>query len=259
MSGNSHSCWSLPGGDFVPRTRTRLKIKDLPLSERPREKLAELGEASLSNRELLAILLGTGTKEESALDLADRLLVVFSSLAGLMDASFDELRRVKGIGQAKAAVLRAAFVLAKRARIESKDCHQRVITGPQDVAELLVEMMSDLDKEYFYVVMLNSRRAVIGIRTVSIGSIDAVLVHPRELFKEPIKAGASAIILAHNHPSGDPTPSTEDLSLTRRLVQAGEILGIQIEDHIVIGGRKYCSLREEEALRSPKGAVENVW
>jgi DNA repair protein RadC len=227
---------------------TKLKIKDLPVSERPREKMAEYGAESLSNRELLGVLLRTGTKDESALDLADRLLVEFSGLAGLMEASFSELRMVKGIGQAKAAVLRAAFVLAKRARAETKNCYQQVVEHPQDVAELLVEKMCDLDKEHFYVVMLNSKHAVIGIRTVSIGSLDAVLVHPRELFKDPIRKGASAIILAHNHPSCDPTPSEEDLLLTKRLVQAGDILGISIEDHIVIGGRKYLSLREHNLL-----------
>lgn len=227
---------------------TRIRIKDLPLPERPREKMVAYGAESLSNRELIGVLLRTGTRDESALDLADRLLVKFSSLSGLVDASLSELGMVKGIGQAKAAVLKAAFVLAKRAQTETKNCYQQVVEHPQDVAELLVEQMYGLDREHFYVVMLNSKHAVIGIHTVSIGSLDTVLVHPRELFREPIRKGASAIILAHNHPSRDPNPSEEDLLLTARLVQAGNILGISIEDHIVVGGHNYHSLREHNLL-----------
>ncbi|NLJ74884.1 MAG: DNA repair protein RadC [Firmicutes bacterium] len=225
----------------------RVMIKDLPAEERPRERLVRYGPERLSNKELLAILLRTGIKSKSAVALAESLLAKFGSLRGLASASYEELLRVKGIGPAKAADILAAFELAKRladSRIEFKG----VINSPQDAAEMVLRELSLEQKEHFMIIMLNTKHRVIAKKVISIGHLNASLVHPREMFKEAIRRSSAAVILVHNHPSGDLTPSEDDISTTRRLVEAGQLLGIQVLDHIIVGDNRYLSFREKGLL-----------
>ncbi|HEY8343588.1 MAG TPA: DNA repair protein RadC [Bacillota bacterium] len=219
-------------------------IKNLPLAERPRERLERFGAEYLSNAELLAILLRTGAKDLSALDLAEVLLAKFRTLTELSATSVKELCAVKGIGSSKAVQLLAAFELGRRL-YSAKPETMTGIKSPKDVADLLMAKLRFLKHERFLAVHLNTKNKVLSIETISIGTLDSSLVHPRELFKTAIKNSSAALILAHNHPSGDPYPSKEDLTLTRRLREGGEILGIQILDHIIIGDNRYVSLREE--------------
>jgi len=222
-------------------------MRDLPSEERPREKLLRHGAERLSNSELLAILLGSGTKSLSALRLAEHLLTKFGSLRGLANASCEEMTSVKGVGAVKAAVILAAFELAKRLADSSMEVRE-VITCPRDAADLVRNDLARADKEYFMVIMLNTKHRVIGKKVISIGHLSGSLVHPRELFKEVIRRSSAAVIVVHNHPSGDPTPSREDIGVTKRLVEAGELLGIQVLDHIVVGDNCYVSFREQGLL-----------
>jgi len=226
---------------------TRIKIKDLPKEERPRERLLRHGAESLANKELLAILLRTGTREKSALYLAERLLVQFGSLRGLADASFEELLQVKGIGPAKASDILAAFQLAKRLADSRMEFHG-VVNNPQDAAQMVLRELSLADREHFMIIMLNTKHKVIAKSVISIGHLNSSLVHPREMFKEAIKRSSAAVILVHNHPSGDLTPSPDDITTTKRLCEVGEILGITVLDHIIVGDNRYLSFREQGLL-----------
>jgi len=219
-------------------------IKDLPEHERPRERLLQYGSEYLSNRELLAILLQTGTKNQSVFSLADQLISHFGSLKELACATFEEMSAIKGIGPAKAARILAAFELAKRLSNSSLEVRE-VICSPQDAADIVMDEMSLLDREHFVIIMLNTKHAVIAKKVVSIGHLNASLVHPRELFKDVIKRSSAAIILVHNHPSGDPTPSEDDIRVTHRLCEAGRLLGISVLDHIIVGDKRYVSFREQ--------------
>ncbi len=224
-----------------------LKIKDLPKEERPRERLIRHGPDRLSNSELIAILLRTGTRRQNALALADRLLAQFDSLVGLFSASHEELQKVEGIGPAQAAVIMAAFELAKRlseSRMELKD----VISTPRDAAQMVLRELSFADKEHFVIIMLNTKNRVIAKKVISIGHLNASIVHPREMFKEAIRRSSAAVILVHNHPSGDLTPSQEDIATTERLKQVGELLGIEVLDHLIVGDNRYFSFREQGLL-----------
>lgn len=228
-------------------TTTRIKMKDVPKEERPRERLKRHGAERLANKELIAILLGTGNQQESALSLAEKLLAKFGSLPELATASFEELLTVNGIGPAKASDILAAFELAKRlgeARME----FQGIVNSPQDAAQLVLRELSLADKEHFMIIMLNTKHKVIAKKVVSIGHLNASLVHPREMFKEAIRRSSAALILVHNHPSGDLTPSREDLATTQRLYEGGKILGIDVIDHIIIGDNRYFSFREQGLL-----------
>lgn len=219
------------------------RLKDLPEELLPRERLYKLGPEALSNREMLAILLRTGVKGENVLDLAERLLADSGGLAGLARLSVHELSQLHGLGQAKAAGLKAALELGKR--LASADPASRpVVNSPQDIAHLVMEEMRHLDREHFRVVTLNTKNHVLGISPISVGSLNSSLVHPRECFKEAIRRNSNAIILVHNHPSGDPTPSREDIEVTKRLADGGKILGIEVLDHVVIGDNRYISLKE---------------
>lgn len=218
-------------------------IYELPEHERPRERLFNEGEQALNNRELLAILLSTGTRETSALGLADRLLAQAGSLRALATRHAGELQRIPGIGKAKAAQLRAAFELARRLPLEAR-AERIAINHPGDVARLLMTDMRDRDREVFKVIMLDTKHRVLAIDTLSVGDLSGTLVHPRELFKSAIQRSSAAVILAHNHPSGDPEPSREDIDLTARLAAGGRLLGIEVLDHIIIGDNKYVSLKE---------------
>lgn len=218
-------------------------IRELPEQERPRERLLNEGEKALSNRELLAILLGSGTQRQSALTLADQLLRKGETLRGLAALDVEELRQVKGIGLAKAAQIKAAMELARRMSLEPG--HRRTaIRHPGDVAKLMMDDLRDLDHEQFKLLMLDTKHRVIKMQTLSVGHLSGTLVHPRELFKAVIRRNSAAVILVHNHPSGDPEPSADDIDLTRRLVAGGKLLGIEVLDHVIIGDNTYVSLKE---------------
>ncbi|MFY9174326.1 MAG: DNA repair protein RadC [Peptococcia bacterium] len=217
-------------------------LKDYPIEVRPREKLLNHGAESLSEQELLAILLGTGTREKSALDLASDILAE-GGLIALTNLSVEELKEKKGVGLAKASQLKAAIELGRRLG-RQKISSRPVIRTPQDAFILVKGEMAYLDREYFRAINLNTKNQVLAIDTVSVGCLNATLVHPREVFKAPIKRSAAKLILVHNHPSGDTQPSREDQELTKRLYQAGALLGIEIVDHLIIGQNNYLSMRE---------------
>ncbi|KYD20970.1 MAG: JAB domain-containing protein [Caldibacillus debilis] len=222
-------------------------IRDVPKEERPRERFIRYGPKSLSNQELLAILLRTGTRSESVLQLAQRLLIRFEGLHLLKDATLEELTKIEGIGEAKAIQILAAIELGRRiGNIAQQERY--VIRSPEDGARYLMEEMRFLTQEHFVCLYLNTKNQVIHKQTVFIGSLNASIVHPREIFKEGLKRSAASIICFHNHPSGDPTPSREDIDVTKRLKECGKILGIELLDHIIIGDRKYISLKEKGYL-----------
>lgn len=220
------------------------RLKDLPKDLKPRERLYQLGPEVLSNKEILAILLRTGTKGENVLELAERILTEAGGLIGLARLSIHELEQVHGIGPAKAAQVKAGLELGKRS-ISADPTARSVINSPSDVADLVMEEMRNLDREHFRIMHLSTRNNVLGISAVSVGSLNSSIVHPRECFKEAIRRNANSIILLHNHPSGDPSPSREDLDITRRLTEGGKILGIEVLDHVIIGEKRYVSLKEQ--------------
>lgn len=221
-------------------------IKDMPPEMRPRERLSIHGEKNLSERELLAIIIGNGTKNVSALDLAHRLLVHFQGLRNIREAELEELMTVKGIGTAKAVTIKAAIELGRRTALDVKI--KDFIHSPEDVSRLLMDEMRYLDREHLYGLYLDRKGGLLSKEIISIGSLSSSIVHPREVFKSAVKCSASSVIVAHNHPSGDPTPSREDFDITRRLAEAGKIMGIELIDHLVIGHKSYCSLKEKGAI-----------
>lgn len=222
--------------------RADLTVRDLPSSERPRERLAALGTQALSGQELLACLLGRGFSGESVMTTAQRLLNRFGGLYGISQAPVEELSRVKGIGLAKAAQLKAACEFSRRAEGEPARL-SGTLHSPAEAIPIARRHVAGRKKEHFIVLMLDARHRLFKVAEISIGSLEMSIVHPRETFQEAITAGASALILAHNHPSGDPTPSPEDLELTRRLVEAGKLLGIPVLDHLIIAGERDLSLQ----------------
>ncbi|MFA5535820.1 MAG: DNA repair protein RadC [Bacillota bacterium] len=219
-------------------------IADLPPEMRPREKMDALGAERLTDGELLAILLRTGSQKESAISLANRILAQPKGLGFLAEASIEDFAAIHGIGLAKASQIKAAVELGRRVALKNKGIRP-VIKTPEDVAELLMEQMRHLDREHFISLLLDTKNQVLYQETISVGSLNASIVHPRELFKQAIKKSAAAVILVHNHPSGDPAPSSEDLAITKRLVAAGELLGIIVLDHIIIGDQKHYSLKRQ--------------
>ncbi|NWO13689.1 MAG: DNA repair protein RadC [Virgibacillus sp.] len=222
-------------------------IKDVPKDDRPRERLLKVGPGQVSNAELLAIILGSGTKSESVLSLSNRLLMHFEGLKLLNDATIEELIAIKGIGRAKGVLVLAAIELGKRMNgFQSGDRY--VIRSPEDGADYIMEDMRVLNQEHFVALFLNTKNQVIHRQTIFIGSLNASIVHPREVFREAVKRSAASIIVAHNHPSGDPTPSREDIHVTRRLVESGKMIGIELMDHLIIGNRKFVSLKEKGYL-----------
>ncbi|GAA0456831.1 RadC family protein [Alkalibacillus silvisoli] len=222
-------------------------IRDVPENDRPRERLIQVGSQALSNQELIAILLGSGSKGYSALSLATRVLKHFEGLLLLRDASIDELTSINGIGTAKAVQLMAALELGKRIQT-FKTSEQYVIKSPEDGANFLMEDLRGLKQEHFVALYLNTKNQIIHRQTIFIGSLNSSIVHPREVFKEAIKRSAASIICAHNHPSGDPSPSNEDIHVTRRLYESGKVIGIELLDHLVIGDQKYISMKEKGYL-----------
>jgi len=228
---------------------TNPRIKDMAAQDRPRERLVLAGADALSNAELIAILLRTGLKGYSAIHIAQQLLAKFGTLDGLARAPLEELRQVKGVGRDKAVTLKAAFTLARKMAAEMR-AEAPLLDTPERIADLLREESRPQDVEQFRVVLLNTRRRLIGLETISQGTLDTLLVHPREVFKRAIAANASAVVLVHNHPSGDPTPSEADIKVTRDLIRAGQLLKIEVLDHVIIGRstverqKDYVSLRE---------------
>lgn len=224
-----------------------LMIKELPTDERPREKMKDRGAAAMANSELIAILLRTGNPAESALRLAENLLERQGGLAGFGNATMEEIEQVKGIGEAKAIAILAAVELGRR--VTSLATVERpVIRAPGDVAALLMPRFRFENKESFLAVLLSTKNHVLKTPVISVGSLNASIVHPRELFREAINASAASVILAHNHPSGDPAPSPEDIELTRKLVEAGKLLDIPVLDHVILGDGKYISFKEKGIL-----------
>ncbi len=227
--------------------QSRLRIKDLPSAERPYEKLERYGSEMLSNAELMAIIIKTGTKTETSVEVARRVLkecAEDNGLAFLHDISLEELKRIKGIGRVKAVQLKAVIQLAKRiaaSGYQDKMC----ISSPADVSKFLMEDMRYLKQEHFKIIMLNVKNHVLKHVDITIGTLNASIVHPRDVFSEPIRVKCASVILVHNHPSGDPAPSHEDIEVTKRIVEAGKILGIDVLDHIIIGDGKYVSLKEK--------------
>lgn len=220
------------------------RITDMEENERPRERLARHGAQQLSNPELLAILLRVGVEGENAVHMAERILADNKGLLGLYRTSYLELCEQHGIGPAKAAQLLAAIELGKRIALEDKNI-QRTIHGPKDVYEELVYDMLALDQEELRVIMLDTRNHILEIETVYKGSVNTSMVRIAEVFKGAIRRNAPSIIVVHNHPSGDPTPSPEDVALTRAILQSGKLLDIDVLDHIVIGHKKFVSLKEK--------------
>ncbi|HWK24308.1 MAG TPA: DNA repair protein RadC [Ureibacillus sp.] len=221
-----------------------LKIRDVHVEDRPRERLIRQGAQSLSNQELIAILLRTGTKQESVLTLANRVLNYFEKIHELKHATIEEIISVKGIGEAKAVQLLAAIELGRR--LSQKQIDDRfTIRSPQDAATFLMPEMSSLKQEHFVVLFLNVKNQVIHKQTIFIGSLNSSIVHPREIFREAVKRSAASIICSHNHPSGNATPSPEDIDVTKRLQEAGYIIGIEVIDHVIIGDHQYISLKEK--------------
>ena len=219
-------------------------LREMPEEERPREKLVSKGAEALSNVDLLAILLHTGIKHESVVHLAERLLSETDGLARLSILSPQELSKIKGIGLVKAVTIVAAFELSRRlAQLQGGE--KVVIHGPRDAALLLMPRLRYLQKEHFIVLLLSTKNHVLAQPTISIGSLNASIVHPREVFREAINYSAAGVILIHNHPSGDPSPSQEDISLTQKLVEAGKMLDIAVLDHVIIGNGKYVSFKEK--------------
>jgi DNA repair protein RadC len=222
--------------------------KELPRSERPREKILSQGVSSLSNGELIAILIASGTREESALALAGRILSLENgSLARLTACQPEEFQKIRGVGLAKSCVLVAAMELGRRIAVSPAENRARLDT-PEKVAELFMEEMRYLKKEVFRVAHLNVKNELIMKEDISVGGLHSAAAHPREVFQTAVKKGVNAVILVHNHPSGDPTPSHADRATTDQLVKAGKILGIQVLDHIVIGDGSYISLKQQRML-----------
>jgi DNA repair protein RadC len=223
----------------VKRTFT---VSDLPPSERPRERLQRLGVEALSAQEILALILGRGTKGEPVMLTAQKLLSTFGDLQGIAASSVEELCTVKGIGAAKAGQLKAAFELGRR--LDSypvKD--KRTVRSPEDALKEVKARLKGKKKEHFLTILLDTRNHVIGVVPISVGSLDSSLVHPREVFKEALSASAASVIFVHNHPSGDPRPSEDDIKLTQRLVEAGKIMGVEVLDHVIIADSAYASLK----------------
>ena len=219
-------------------------IRELPAQERPRERLKKYGAASLSNAELLAIILRTGAASESVLNLSAKLLARFGGLSGLAKAGFGELCMERGLAEAKAAQLKAALELGRRL-LSTQPEERLVIKSPEDVANLLQAEMSFLEQEELRLVLLNTKNQVLAISQLYKGSVSTSLIRVSELFREAVRENCPALVVVHNHPSGDPTPSPEDIKITEQIVKAGKLLDIEVLDHLIIGHQRYVSLKEK--------------
>ncbi|HEY2432491.1 MAG TPA: DNA repair protein RadC [Vicinamibacterales bacterium] len=232
-------------------------MKTVATHDRPREKLARAGSAALGDNELLAIVLGHGVPNAGALELANAVLHAVGGLHALARCSSDELRRVPGIGVARAAQLIAAVEAGRRTLLRGRR-ERLLIASATDAARVLVPQFGVKPVEHFGVLLLDTRHQMLRTTLVSVGTLDASIVHPREVFREAAVAGAAAIILFHNHPSGDPRPSSDDVALTLRLMKAGEIMGIAVIDHLILVDRGFRSLRESRDILPPEGTARQV-
>lgn len=225
-----------------------MRVKDLPLDDRPREKMFLRGLQSLSDAELLAILLRTGYKGNTVVDLSRSLLLKYGNLSRMASLSAEALVKDKGIKRDKAAALLAAFEISRRIASQNKTIFDTRITSPNDLAGIFIPMLRDEVKEVFMVVCLNSANKIVKYDRVSVGSLNCSIVHAREIFKVAIENNSANIILVHNHPSGNTEPSNEDITVTRKLVEAGKILDIQVFDHLIVAGNSYLSFVEKRLL-----------
>lgn len=223
-------------------------VRDLPPTDRPRERLARLGAEALSTQELLEVLLGRGSPGESVIVIAQKLISDFGSPKGLASASFEELRARKGIGMAKAAQIKAALEIGRRLQSDSEEEKKGPIKSAEDAVKVLQRELAGKKKEHFCTIYLDARNRVIGTSRVSMGSLTSSVVHPREAFTEAIAASAVSVIFVHNHPSGDVQPSDDDIEITRRLVKAGEVVGIEVLDHIIVGDKDFLSMKARKML-----------
>lgn len=223
-------------------------VHDLPLSERPQERLSKLGIEALSAQEVLALILGRGIRDESVMVTAQKLLSKFGNLKNIAAASLEELTEIKGIGPAKAAQIKAASELGKRLESSFDEGQKSTVKSPQDAIKLVKNQLKGKKKEHFLVLSLDTRNHLINTHTISVGSLDSSIVHPREVFKEAISSSAASVIFVHNHPSGDPEPSEDDIKLTKRLVEAGDILGVEVLDHIIVCDRDYLSIKARNLI-----------
>lgn len=222
-----------------------VRINDIPENERPIEKLLINGPDSLNNAELLAIILRTGIRGENVIALSNRLLSEVDGLDGLLVSNYSEITNIKGIKKIKASQIIAMVELFSRFKTLRSLSKGYKISSPSQLSEMLMNEMTDLSQEVLKLIMLNTKNEVIGVKDVFKGSLNTSIVHPREIFKEAVKRSSASIIICHNHPSGDPTPSKEDINITMRLKECGSIMGISLLDHIIIGNKKFVSLKEK--------------
>lgn len=230
-------------GVIVDKQKASYRITDMAVSERPRERLANLGPQALNTAELLAILLRVGVKGENAVEVGRRVLQSFDGLRGLHKASFDEVQAQHGLGEAKAATIKAAIELGRRLTLEAPE-ERPAIHSPADVAALVQYEMSALEQEHFRVVLLDTRNQVLDIVELYHGSLNSSMIRVGEVFKPAVRRNAASVIVIHNHPSGDPTPSPDDSAVTKSIVAAGKLMDIEVLDHIIIGQNRFVSMKE---------------
>ncbi|HLL60849.1 MAG TPA: DNA repair protein RadC [Candidatus Nitrosocosmicus sp.] len=226
-------------------------VHDLPIEERPRERLVKFGSEALTSQELIALILGRGIAGESVMTTAQKLLSTFGSLQQIVDANISDLQKIRGIGLAKACQLKACFEIVKRYNSSSKNSSKTkktIINKPEVIFDLLKDTVGIQKKEHFVVISLDTRNGLLAIDTISIGTLNASLVHPREVFDCAVQRNAAQIILSHNHPSGIVDPSDDDLDITKRLLTAGKIMGIEVVDHIIISREEFYSFKERKLM-----------
>ncbi len=226
-------------------------IRDLPSEERPRERLEKFGASALSAQELLSLLLGRGVRGESVAVISQKLLSKFGSLSKLTEASLEDLKEIKGLGLAKASQIKACLEISRRINSDSsntKTLKSNPIGSAKDIVKLINDEIKSYNKEHFFVLSLDSRNRLLGIDCVSIGNLNANIVHPRETFEVAIRRHAAQIIISHNHPSGDTNPSEEDIIITRKLVELGKMMGIEIVDHLIVSPFGYFSFKNKKLI-----------
>lgn len=229
----------------VDNMDNNLKILDIPKEERPIEKLANFGADTLSNQELLAIILRCGTRGENVLELSSRILSQVNGLNGILNISYADVIKIKGVKSVKGAQILAVAELFRRFNSLKSNINETFIVSSKDISNMLMIEMADLNQEVLKLIVLNTKNKVIKVRDIFRGTLDSSIVHPREIYSEALKCGGASIIICHNHPSGDPSPSREDINITLRIKECGRILGINLLDHIILGNKKYISLKEK--------------